>query len=356
MKKTTKLLVATTMAIIMLFSCFSIWNVSAVVSSNTSPSEELYYFNDYYPTITKSDLQNQYQHFNIVYDHEWLDSERFNRLIDNEYFSSITNNSIVIIDIKTFLPDTDYLEDLFFDLKVNKGCRTMFVSIYDANIFNQDPFWEFVDVYFQSNFERLRSFIINKLRHLTNNYTNSLSNTTIIIDSPLIDVAEYEGADIETLCEASPFLRILLEELAYIFEGIDSTDDYSFIADELNGLYGINFFVYHSNAYVDILTWEEYFISSFSDFQENYNLQLGKICVFGFSHLDIIFYNFLYGAEANSIDFSVYVLEVEPITTSPDGLDIITDGELALLYGEEWDEKTGFLSALQNLIQVSPSS
>lgn len=67
---------------------------------------DVYYFCDLYPTLTYETFYNTFS-ASIYYDVRWVSDSEFYRDIEEHYFFTL-NNRVVIIDIKTFIPDTLY--------------------------------------------------------------------------------------------------------------------------------------------------------------------------------------------------------------------------------------------------------
>lgn len=67
---------------------------------------DVYYFCDLYPTLTYETFYNTFS-ASIYYDVRWVSDSEFYRDIEEHYFYTL-NNRVVIIDIKTFIPDTLY--------------------------------------------------------------------------------------------------------------------------------------------------------------------------------------------------------------------------------------------------------
>ena len=354
MKNFGKILFSTTLALIMLFSCFTISSVYAISSNNISdPPTAIYYFNDYYPTVTKSEMQDEFLGMNIVYDHQWVDYYSFNNLIDNEYFSRVATNSVAIIDIKTFIPDTSYLSDLFFYLKNEKQCKVMFVSAYALSDFDSNDFMDYVDGFFKSNFERLRSFLRNALTDLAQ-ANGTIYDTAILIDGRLIDTDTYYRDDLEDIGDASPFLRYLAEELHNLFQPYSpDADPYDVFIDQ-----SIQLLVHSGQEeFTEIKDWFTYSAGSVEELEEQTSWTY--ICAFGFWQLEREYFNILLMGqdyiEAQLVTYlKVYILEVDPFTPPSSLLDFLSDTELAYLYGEEYNERDDFFDELHNVI--SPSS
>lgn len=347
MKKTTKMFLATLLAFVMMFSAFSVLNVYAISNNDNVPSAHIYYFNDYYPSVPKSQMETRYS-MTMTYDHKWIDEQDFYTMIDNSYFAVVPNNSLVIIDIKTFIPENDYLETLFSYLKNYKGCETIFVTVYNLDEFDNTFFLAYVDQLVHSDFQRLKNFLVHMSMNLQNWVADSnwsIYDTTILIDGRLVDTDTYYGEDIDTLCEYSPFLCVLLEALADVHPYFRGNEPYSTIAEVLEGSYGFKFIVNSGRSeFTNIVTWETYEAGDMSALYEALPLYpWDYVCGVGYSGLETSFYAFLRGAQDYMASyyqgpFPVYLLEVDPLVLGDEGLVVMTDADLNELYGEEWRE------------------
>lgn len=362
MKNSRKVILATLLAFVMLFSSFAVLNVSATPDDDdVEPIANLYYFNDYYPTVPKSQMDEEYPDISSVYDHKWIDGEDFDIMVANNYFESIADESIVVIDIKAFLPNTSTLYNLFSSLK-DRGCMTIFVTIYDEEAYDDTSFMDYVDEYVVSEFQRLRNFLHlhfewvkdTNLQFGADEYS-PLQNTVFFIDGRLINDEEYSG-DVEYLCTDSPFLRIMLEELAekcnIVTSGTSHEDLFGALYDE-----GIRIIAHVGpDEYLHLGSGTIYETSSLQELYSNDILSSSYVSAIGFSHLESNFYNFLdvgqeYVRRQLSSDLPVGIMEVEPFVPGTPSLDFLTDRDLVALYGEEpYKEWPAFFVALDSEI------
>lgn len=102
---------------------------------------DVYYFCDLYPTLTYENFSNTFS-ASIFYDVRWVDQDQFREYIVYDYFYGLSNQ-VVIFDIKTFIPYTDVLYELFLRLKEN-NCVTGFVTSYSENDFPDTDFLDCV--------------------------------------------------------------------------------------------------------------------------------------------------------------------------------------------------------------------
>jgi hypothetical protein len=339
-----KIILSLALALITLFSSiatigFTKQTANALPADYTGDPYTIYYFFDYYPSISPSALKAAYNYndddtssntYNIIYDRQRIGYQTFTNMVYNDYFDGFGEDCIVIIDIKNFKPDETTLYDLFYDLKVNQGCTTMFISIYDGSYYSNTAFEDYVDVFYTATFVRLENMINNIL---TNEYEEreTLDDTTILIDENLIDVNYWLGSNMDILCGASPFLRILLNQLAEYYDLTGQT--YTQIAHELYQNHNIRLLVpliqYGAvYAFIDLTTWETYDKCSNIDALCYYNgdPMWENIFAVGFTNLSDAFYAFLYAGQEKddgTLDFNklpVYLLEAEPYTSSLLGL------------------------------------
>lgn len=364
MKNSRKVVLATLLAFVMLFSSFAVLNVSATPDDDdVEPIANLYYFNDYYPTVPKSQMDEEHPDISSIYDHKWIDSSDFTTMVFNDYFESIAYGTIVVIDIKSFKPETSILYDLFSSLK-DRGCMTIFVTIYEEEDFNDTDFMDYVDEYVVSEFQRLRNFLRlhfewvkdTNLQFGADEYS-PLQNTVFFIDGRLINDEEY-SSDIENLCADSPFLRIMLEELGEKF-GYQITDSTSYegIFNSIVDNEGIQILAHVGHdEYLNLDSGTIYETSSLQELYSNDILSSSYVSAIGFSHLESNFYNFLdvgqdYVRRQLSSDLPVGIMEVEPFVPGTPLLDFLTHRNLIALYNEEtYKEWNLFFPALNNVI------
>ena len=353
MKRIKTALLALVMVFMMTLTGFSAIEANALVPSYNGDDMTVYYFTDYYQSLEEDVLAEEFDDFNVIYDHQWVTEQEFNDMVDDHYFTGFGDDCIVVIDIKTFMPDPDVLLDLFQTLKVTyNNCGTVLVSPYSSSDYDSEPFLNYVDVVFQSNFERLRSFIYNTYRHITDTFNNThavptLENVTMLIDGRLIDLSGTYN-DIDDLCIESPFLRILLEEFADRLPGSYTYDSYSEIADEMSED-GINLLLHTGGEdFVNVITGGVYEDLSYTDLQDPDQFNWDYICGIGFWDLETSFKTFLSDTQGHMEYMPLYLLEVDPMIYGG-SLVVITDGMLAMMYDEPYVERERLLELLKAL-------
>ena len=323
--------------------------VNALSPDYNGQSDTIYYFNDYYPTVRPSKLEEEYPDYNIIFDRQQVTAQSFTLLVNSGYFTGFAEGCLVIIDIKTFLPDANLLNTLFYSLHETQGCKTMFMSIYNQQNYYNDYFLSYVDEYQVVGFERLESFLEAVLYIMNGRNNNTLYNTTYFIDSALVNADAFNPGQINAMCSAIPFLRILLDKFA---DSLSITGSYSYIAEVLNYLTNnIKIFVAISNGHRDIASWDGYAQIELGDFAVSNNVYpWNDACAIGFSSLSSSFYDFAADGYSLLDDFPIYLFEADPIEYSEDGLPVITDSDLAEVYECENDEETGALAAISSLL------
>lgn len=167
-----------------------------------------------------------------------------------------------------------------------------------------------------------------------------------------------------SLCASSPFLRILVLELARkvnvdnvpdLYENI-SVSTYNRIINVLCNDYNITFLVHKTNnSYRNLRTWGLVQPTTVTD------LPGTRLCAFGFWELSSSFHNFLYTSQQilGYNNLPVYIYEIEPAGNVPSGLIINSDVDMAAyygdihedIYGEVSDERERFIDALLEMME-----
>ena len=296
--------------------------VSGAVVVVASPREEVnalspnydgsdvYYFCDLYPTLTYENFSNTFS-ASIYHDVRWISDSEFYRDIEEHYFFTL-NNRVVIIDIKTFIPETGILSELFSHFKEN-NCVTGFVTSYSESDFPDTYFLDCVDIFVEkAPSDKMDVYFSAAFEDLETN--GELSDTVYLLDRSVLNVYFIENRDFGALCATSRYLNKFIFDLLYF---VSSTEyeiyDYQNALDEWN----ITILVYvGNNQFVDLTTWERYTFSSTQEILEEYEKEY--ICSFGFDMFDEEFYWFLYN---NGVDLN-YLFGVNPLDYDYNGLDL----------------------------------
>lgn len=299
MKHPKKTFVSALLAVAMVLTCFL--SFGGVTADALSPeyigiSNSIYYFTDLYPTLHEEILTDEFGNdYNIVYDHQGITKDEFTTLVNDLYFTGFFEGSVVIIDIKTFMPDCTVLCDLFDSLKNDQGCKTVFVTAFTEDQFNDTSFINDVDVFFEDIYlERFGIFIEKALNDLLNK-NGMLIDTSYLIDGTWGEVLAYSNLDLETLCAAFPPLRVFLEKLLFQLYGFDEipydTCIQNLVDDEVKILV-------HTGGYsfVDILTGLPYSCDIYQ-IMNDYETNADYACAFGVWAFRPDYYQCLYNIQ-----------------------------------------------------------
>lgn len=271
---------------------------------------DVYYFCDLYPTLTYENFSNTFS-ASIYHDVRWISDSEFYRDIEEHYFFTL-NNRVVIIDIKTFIPETGILSELFSYFKEN-NCVTGFVTSYSESDFPDTYFLDCVDIFVENApSDKMDVYFSAAFEDLDTN--RELSDTVYLLDGSVLNINFIINRDFEALCTTSYYLNKLIYDLLYFVSSIEyEICDYQNALDEWN----INILVYvGNNQFVDLTTWERYTFYSSQEILEEYEKEY--ICSFGFDMFDEEFYWFLYN---NGVDLN-YLFEVTPLSYDCNGLDL----------------------------------
>lgn len=278
---------------------------------------KVYYFYDYYPTLNIRMLTEEFSDIEAVYDFKHIRNEQdLDVLLNMNYFSHYGKDYVVIIDIKTFMPTQAQVDELFGSIKSRgeESAKTIFVSAYDE----YSPSI-YLDEFVYDNCYAMRFAIEWTLENFV--------NTAILIDRRMVDVVNNFGADLDTLCETSPFLRILLDVIGNTY-GISSYND---IADELidNNVKLLVQMDEIGPCFLDILTWEHVDFYTFGEVlnENNYysdSNAIEHVYGFGFWYLDGYLYRLLEEGSnmMDTRDFGIGIVEIDPIIWDENGLPI----------------------------------
>jgi len=297
----------------------------------------IYYFTDFYPTFNEEELLSDFPTYSVYMDRWDVDEAGFKKLVNADYFSGFGSDCVVIIDIKTFEPDLSLLATLFYKLKTNYSCKTILVSQYDESDVASSAIDEYLDLYVQdAEFATLWNFLYRSLYH------DGLTNIACLIDGKLIDVQEYieVEADVDTMCDSSIFLRMLLEVMALDdFYNIASTD-YQEIANKLRSTYHVVLLVHLTgNKFVDILTWTTYEFNEYDDIlsidvKDGEGPLIEWVCALGFWNLQNDFYQFLDYMQSGDWDqLPLYAL----IVNAP----VYEEGALKVTFNSSFENTSG---------------
>lgn len=351
MKIFRKRLAVVFMALIVLLSgVFAMVGVHTEKAQALSPAyqpelhpQTVYYFTDYYNVAPLYDgLEDILMNRNSIIDFQYVNTQEFTSMVYDGYFTGFCyGTAIVVIDLKIAKPDAQVLYDLFYSLKQDQGCVTAFVTStrYDSN----ESFINLLDIYLgDGEWNRLNIFLSGVFKHLGVK-NGRFDYTAIFMDPNLLScinqdyLEKHRYIEIPYLLEHAPIVKFLAKQImSEIMHRAPSPNiDYEELVYTLSHVYSVKILLkldWYDNVYIDVLS-SEFFVYD-SDFEEFRNrIQGGYLCAIGFWNLEENFYNFLYDLKINqNIDIPVYVLEVDPISFSANGLGVITDYPLDQAY------------------------
>lgn len=323
MKHLKKSFISALLAVAMLITCFlSLGSVNAgavnpdlFITLNT-----IYYFTDLYPTLHEDVLFDEFDDdYNIVYDHQGITKDTFTYMVGQGYFTGFDESCVVIIDIKTFMPDCTVLFELFDSLKNDQGCKTVFVTAFTENQFNDTSFINDLDIFFEDICLERFGFFIDKALDDLYNENGMLVRTSYLIDGTWGEVLAYPNFDLETLCAAFPPLRVFLEKLLFRLYGCEEipydTCIEALVRDQVKILVHTG-----GNSFVEILT-ELPYSCNINQILHDYETNSDHACAFGVWAFQLDYYQCLYNIQiAQAYDLPIYAMVVDPLVYGEDGL------------------------------------
>ena len=353
--KKTIVILGTLVTIIVLFTLFAV-NTSALSPHYDDTTDNIYYFNDYYPTIEENVLEESFPTYNIVYDHMWITDSQ--TLLDYaSYFCELNSNDILIFDLKAVLHDASALSTFFSTIKAQTACTIIFASAFDLGEFSNTHFMQYVDLFHYVKFDRLDSFIGNITEIIFPETADpnlpegiSFFDTTILIDGHLIDCSSlYSEYDLNRAISNSAFMTSMLQNIAnllpYNLGNGPTQANYALFLAHLKNNYNINFFVHIGvNRFLNLLSLEIIEANTIDDLSNGEGAcTWANLFAVGFMPLDSDFYDFLYQGQ-NSVA-GIFLMRCTTSEYGEDGLPCTTDEGLSEMSPLE-------LSFLQALIET----
>ena len=349
MKRTKKTFVFVLLAAAMVISLLSFGGVTA---SAWVPDEEgtatAYYLFDYYPTVSKMQMEIDYPNHTVTYDRQFLNESNLVELVTEGYFSNYTGE-LFVVDIKLFQPSAFILMELFSQLKAS-GCVTIFVSAYASTSYTDTGFLSCVDEFLLSDFSRLDTFMENVLLDMAQLHQEldlPMRDICFVVDRYALGSVYLAYSNLTSLVNHSPLVRRLLDQLADYFN--ISTPDYALLIFDLAEIYGIKILIQTSEyGYADISAinntgaFTEYTVDTFADLPNADTGSWNRVCGLGITSLTSSFYNLMKAGEGPNT--SVYYIEGVPVVYSEDGLVAICDNAMGTPNG--LDEVSQLLSIL----------
>lgn len=334
------------MAVVLLFGgVFSFFGMNgigakALVDGGYDRNDIIYYFSDYYPTISHTTFSQAVGKNCLVYDVQKVDEEEFGDMVSDDYFSGFGYNCMFILDIKTFAPGTDLLYELFSYLKDVEECKTVLItnSVSSAGLV-YNTISEYVDIHYNCTDDRLGAFaeaIVTRQmeefadKYLTITGNGTLNNTTFLIDNILDDLTECVGNGLDYLREVSPFFNRFIPAL--LEYAMPDPDLVTVSNEDILTNSNIRILVHTGECtFVDVITGEDNIALPNND--GLYPTALQDYAVVGFSNLDKDLWNMLKAFREYVVDeddslsafeaeylLPIHLLEAEPIIWDEDGL------------------------------------
>lgn len=354
MRKTINFFTVIVMAITLFLTGLGSFGVnisqaSALASGYNPEVHSVYYFYNDYPTLGPTIAASDLGENSIFYDYKPVNGTGLANLVDNGYFDGFNEGTIVVIDLKSILPDENNLSILFKNLQQTQGCTTIFVSSIDRQDFYDGSFFTWVDFFIYDDYDGFKSVIISLLTdYLYYNNNNIVKNSCILIDGNMIRIDEDHNGDINFLYESNVFVRLLIDALSYINNIPKNADMFYTLSND----YNIKILVYRdyladmgAYEFFDILTRTKYDVVAIEDFQ-NYNENgepLNYLCAMGFWSLDQGFYDLLFEQQETLGAIPVYIVEKDPII-------IQNDLSLSIILGDGGPSARALLTLLKGLL------
>lgn len=282
MKKTKTLIAYIMLALITLALVFGAFGAGGKTAASAQPDIYdgepycIYYFFDYYPSTSYSDIIKEYPNIDesrIIYDRKNKNEDLYS-MIMRGYFEDFGDNCLVIIDLKACDLEPSFVDMLFSGIKATSyDCTTMFITVAEQGTYDDYN----IDRLVYTDFGKLETFMYNSLLDML---FRGWGDTEIFIwidENTLIVRDEYNDA---------LFMAILKDEIDY-FEII----------------------AYNATFKVGDSYWSGY----------------PHTCAMGFWELNSYFRDELRRGqtELGAENLPVYLIECDPFTYSEDGLAVI---------------------------------
>lgn len=316
---------------------FAVVPAKATALDNNITGPTIYYFNDYYPSISKDAMESTYPGYNVVYYHEWVtEATLYNTIMQG--FPSDANVHTVIIDIKSFKPSGAVLNSIF-SYFASQGYRTVFVTPYDQAEFTSQEFTQLLELYYRTGIDALDIVVDEYLDDvIPEMFDENLSmlnvNHTIVIDGRLLELGDIHALNVHERIANSPFMKRLIEALAA--RGEITTTDYYGIIEILKDDFGIDILVHvGGDEFISLADCVTHEVANISELGDN-------VSVFAFWSLTEDMETLIEQEDGN---YPVHVMEAEPVVYSEDGLCVTVHSAGGS------DEEAELLAMLRNILQ-----
>ena len=289
----------------------------------------VYYFFDYYPSVLRETAAEQFgDSQQVVYDHFWGTSAQLLSLVNNNYFSALGDQCVVVIDLKGIDPPVFTLNTLFATLK-NQGCKTIFITLKTQTYYGNAAFFNNLDYFHTTDYSIIEEFAEISVADMANQ-DFQFENSVYFIDRSLYDVDLYENS---TLAQrlATPFLSSFIGNLQNLFVSMQLTVPSNVV--QFLDYYNICLIGYSNNAgkFVDIISGTIIDCALYFNTVVQTTVDLGLVegyepngyVAFGiWQFWEDDFYDLLYDGQDSGEDILIYVIEADEIVTVEDGLQI----------------------------------
>ena len=323
--------------VVSLFSAGIIKTQPVNAQSSDYNNEDIYYIYDLYPTLTKEMIEDNSQ-YTIFFDYIDADYGHFDAIMPG-YLAGF-EGKCVVFDIKTFVPDLENLIPLFEIFQANNCKIVYFTSYAKSAVSNSDVLDEYDDYsLYNVSADKFRLFLREVLDSVIDFYSISdedgnpcLSDICIFLDG-LVDIYSVTAQNVCQVALETPRARYLLEELASLFGISGSLDDSQTLSSLIAALddNNIRLLSYSESlgTFVDLVSSATYSYDEIYYYQDNNfgRLQTQYACAIGISELHQGFYNTMYDLQQD-YGIPVYLFEADPIVFGPDGLVVLTDGNV----------------------------
>lgn len=320
--------------------CVQPEKVSAIDSDTFSSMTEIHYYSDsaplVSPTIFSANFTTPIQYHYLT---DLTEQDLSDMLLSGD-FSFGSEHTLIIFEIRHDIIDGSVLENVFSEFKAH-GCYIIFNSAYFSYEYSNTNFTNYVDEILLCSFDFFYLFVKQTVFDILN-VQSGIDNSCILLDGRWFsDVGDF-SADMETMCDSSPFLKILMRQLC-IQLGMSYDRDYDVIVQELRSrnvhlLVNIGNYMYvdllHDTDQVSpIIVSDGIYINVHERNDLRYYFSGYTLYAMGQWSLESEFYHLLLSIqETSGDDVEVYVFEVDPIVYGH-GLRIHSDTDLVTSYG-----------------------
>ena len=349
-------LVSAVMALLMIFIAFASFgaikaqaDIGYVPAPYSDGVIDIYYLFDYYPEIGNTKMANEQPDIDIIYDRCANIENTLINIAAGSYLSNdiLPSGATVVIDIKTYQPESALLAAAFGYIKNSLHCKVMFVTVYNEPDFaDDDPqnsLFDYVDDFYTSDHRRLEAFCKFSQIHIKEN-NGTLEDTCILIDGNVVDFNDMFGN--------YSFLRILIDRLwvataEYCPE--HSNSGYMPMISHLKYDHNISLLV-NTFGFEDLANRLTH-VPSNSAHPHGEELSYNHIYAIGFYKLDQSFSNYLYQNYINLTEIPQYLLEADPFVPNENGVPVILDYYLEQMYNDGTYELDDFMDRLMAVVE-----